>query len=148
MNAIYEEEAALREKKEELRKAYKGVDPDSRTAQEMRPILSTGEKILDAYVNAAVSAIEQYNTLSPTNEATAFDADGGSNSNVEAKTAQKNNTPGGVMKSIRNIIGESGTDYGTGVYLDSNILDNLSGTAREARAKEFIRSIGGMPFTA
>ena len=103
MNAIYEEEAALREKKEELRKAYTGVDPDSRTAQEMRPILSTSEKILDAYVNAAVSAIEQYNTLSATQEATAFDADGGSNSNVEAKTAQKNNTPGGVMYSLRNV---------------------------------------------
>lgn len=82
---------------EKLRKAYKGVDPDSRTAQEMRPILSTSEKILDAYVNAAVSAIEQYNTLSPTNEATAFDADGGR----EAMAAQKNNTPDGVKFSPR-----------------------------------------------
>ena len=39
-------------------------------------------------------------------------------------------TEGGVRKSIMEIVGDSGKNYGTGVYLDSTLLENLTEAER------------------
>lgn len=50
--------------------------------------------------------------------------------------------------SIRRITGDSGTDYGIGVYLDSTLLDGLTDDERTKIVKEYIKEIGGDSFTA
>ena len=50
--------------------------------------------------------------------------------------------------SLREIVGPSGKNYGTGVYLDSTLLENLSEDERIAMVKEYIKEIGGSTFTA
>lgn len=71
-----------------LRNAYKGVDPDSDIARQMRPILQQNEALLDAYVNAAVTAVEQFDTLSPSAE-------------TDLEAEQKNIAPDGTMYMSR-----------------------------------------------
>lgn len=46
---------------ERLKKAYKGMEPDSKIAQQTREVIAQNEKILDAYVNAVADAVESYN---------------------------------------------------------------------------------------
>ena len=50
--------------------------------------------------------------------------------------------------TIQNIVGESGTDYGIGVYLDSTLLSGLTDAERVDMVKEYIKELGGKPFTA
>lgn len=67
---------------------------------------------------------------------------------VEAKKAAGGTEKGGVQFSIKNIVGESGKDYGNGVYLDSNLLENLSDSERVEMVKMRIGELGGQTFTA
>lgn len=53
-----------------------------------------------------------------------------------------------VKYSIKTIIDEDGTNYGKGVYLDSNILDGLDETARKAKIVKYINALGGQGFYA
>lgn len=53
-----------------------------------------------------------------------------------------------IRWSISSIIGDSGKDYGTGVVLDSTLLDNLSPDERVDMVKEYVKELGGQSFTA
>lgn len=50
--------------------------------------------------------------------------------------------------SRRDIVGTSGTNYGTGVYLDSTKLDGLSDSERINTVKDFVNSLGGQTLPA
>ena len=67
---------------------------------------------------------------------------------VITKPDDSSNLNAEVKYSIRDIVGPSGKNYGTGVYLDSTLLDNLSEDERIAMVKEYIKEIGGSTFTA
>ena len=70
--------------------------------------------------------------------------------NVDNTNAQKNNTInyGDVQYSLREIVGIDGTNYGVGVYLDSQKLDGLSEEERVEKVREHIKKLGGHPFSA
>jgi len=53
-----------------------------------------------------------------------------------------------VRHSIGEIIGNSGTNYGIGVYLDSTLLSDLSEDERIVMVKERVKELGGSVFTA
>ncbi len=53
-----------------------------------------------------------------------------------------------VQYQVAEIIGDSGTDHGKGVVLDSTLLDNLTETERIQMVKLYVESIGGQSFTA
>ena len=53
-----------------------------------------------------------------------------------------------IRYSLREIVGESGTNYGKGVYLDSQLLSNLTDTERIQMVKEYVKDLGGSVFTA
>ena len=55
---------------------------------------------------------------------------------------------GGEKFSVREVIGDSGKNYGTGVYLDSTLLDNLTDKERIEMVKEYVKELGGSVFTA
>ena len=55
---------------------------------------------------------------------------------------------GEVQYQVAQIVGDSGKKYGTGVILDSTLLDNLTDTERIQMVKLYIESIGGQSFTA
>ena len=61
---------------------------------------------------------------------------------IEAKATDN------LMFSVRNIVGVSGKDYGTGVYLDSTLLTNLTEDERVDMVKEYLKELGGSAFTA
>lgn len=50
--------------------------------------------------------------------------------------------------SIREIVSESGKDYGKGVYLDSTFLDNLSDSERIDLIKEYVRELAHKELSA
>ena len=50
--------------------------------------------------------------------------------------------------SLGEIVGESGTNYGIGVYLDSTLLTNLTDDERIHMVKEYVKELGGNTFTA
>ena len=50
--------------------------------------------------------------------------------------------------SLRHIIDKNGKDYGIGVYLDSELLSNLTEDERVELVKEYIKELGGQEFTA
>lgn len=50
--------------------------------------------------------------------------------------------------SIKEIVGDSGTKYGIGVYLDSTLLTGLTDDERVEMVKEYIKELGGTIFTA
>lgn len=54
----------------------------------------------------------------------------------------------GVRYSLKTIIGNSGKNYGIGVYLDSTLLENLTAKEREQMVKERVKELGGQHFTA
>lgn len=54
----------------------------------------------------------------------------------------------GVRYSLKTIIGDSGRNYGIGVYLDSALLENLTAKEREQMVKERVKELGGQHFTA
>ncbi len=53
----------------------------------------------------------------------------------------------GIKKQVKRIVGESGTDYGIGVYLDSK-LSSLSEGERETEVINRLKRLGGKAFTA
>ena len=53
-----------------------------------------------------------------------------------------------VRYSVREIVGEDGTNYGIGVHLDSQELDTLSEEERESSVVNHIKKLGGHPFSA
>ena len=69
-----------------------------------------------------------------------------------ARQAEKAKTAAGegdgVRYSLKTIIGNSGKDYGIGVYLDSTLLENLTAKEREQMVKERVKELGGQHFTA
>lgn len=50
--------------------------------------------------------------------------------------------------SLRHIVDKNGKDYGIGVYLDSELLSNLTETERIQMVKEYIKELGGRKFSA
>ena len=50
--------------------------------------------------------------------------------------------------SVRSIVGASGKNYGIGVYLDSELLTNLTDDQRIEMVKEYVKELGGSTFTA
>ena len=50
--------------------------------------------------------------------------------------------------SVREIIGDSGANYGIGVKLDSELLTNLSERERIQMVKEYVKELGGNEFSA
>lgn len=52
------------------------------------------------------------------------------------------------QKSVKRIVGDSGKDYGEGVYLDSELLTNLTDAERIEMVKEYVKEIGGSTFSA
>ena len=54
----------------------------------------------------------------------------------------------GKRYSIGKIVGVSGTEYGIGVHLDSELLTNLTEDERVEMVKEYIKELGGSVFTA
>ena len=50
--------------------------------------------------------------------------------------------------SLKDIVGESGTKYGIGVYLDSTLLSGLNENERIQMVKEYVKELGGKSFTA
>ena len=50
--------------------------------------------------------------------------------------------------SIAEIVDENHRSYGTGVHLDSTLLDNLSPEERVGMVKEYVKELGGETFTA
>ena len=50
--------------------------------------------------------------------------------------------------SIAEIVDENQKSYGTGVHLDSTLLDNLSPEERVGMVKEYVKELGGESFTA
>ena len=50
--------------------------------------------------------------------------------------------------SVKEIVGESGTSYGIGVYLDSDRLSRLTDEERIREVKEYVQKIGGRSFVA
>ena len=53
-----------------------------------------------------------------------------------------------IRYSLREIVGEDGTNYGVGVYLDSQKLDGLSDKERIDKVREHIEKLGGHTFSA
>ena len=54
----------------------------------------------------------------------------------------------GKKFSLKEIVDEDGTSYGTGVVLDSTLLDNLTPEERIDMVKEYVKELGGNTFTA
>ena len=54
----------------------------------------------------------------------------------------------GERFAIQNIVGDSGTNYGIGVYLDSTLLSGLTEDERIEMVKEYVKERGGKAFTA
>ena len=76
-------------------------------------------------------------------------AQGVSNAMTEfEKTENKGKTVETDKYSVKLIVGESGTNYGLGVYLDSNMLDGLTEAERIKAVKNYIKNIGGQKFNA
>lgn len=53
-----------------------------------------------------------------------------------------------IKYSVRDIVGDSGKNYGIGVYLDSTLLTGLTEEERVDMVKEYIKELGGSVFTA
>ncbi len=66
----------------------------------------------------------------------------------ESAETKKPTEDGGVKWSIKNIFDSEGNDYGIGVFLDSELLSNLSEKERIKKVKEYVIAISGKVFTA
>lgn len=97
-----------------LKDAYRGLTPDSRIAATTREAIASSEAILNAYVDAAADAVENYNL----------------------QEGQKNNTPEGVKKSPRVGTAEDGRSIYEGSF--------PKGTPKLAKSKvilEYIQNV-------
>ena len=124
---LREDVSRLRELAEKLKNAlsaYKDVKPDSPEGKLVAEMEDFRKEIMGIYTSALVDAGENFR-------------ENGIYINGD-----------GAKYSIREIIGESGKNYGKGVYLDSTIPDKLSDAERINAVKGFIRKIGGSSFTA
>ena len=65
-----------------------------------------------------------------------------------AKELFTQKTESGIRYSIREIVGESGKSYGEGVYLDSEMLSELTDSERAEMVKEYVKELGGKIFSA
>lgn len=70
------------------------------------------------------------------------------NETLSAQPKQEVLESKGDKFSLRQIIGEDGTNYGVGVYLDSTLLTDLTDDERITMVKEYIKEIGGSTFSA
>ena len=66
----------------------------------------------------------------------------------EKENTEQEHGVGDERYSLIEIVGESGTNYGIGVYLDSNLLTNLTDEERVKMVKEYVKELGGSVFTA
>ena len=105
-----------------IRSVYKGLTPDSDEGKAVLEMKDSIEKIQQLFAEALVDASE----------------------NFQSAEVQKNTTEdGGVVMSIREVVGESGKAYGKGVYLDSNMLTNVPEGQRKATVIGLFRKLGG-----
>lgn len=105
-----------------FRKEYAELTPDQRDARDIREMKDMFDKIQKAFAESLVEASD----------------------NFQGTGTQKNTTnDGGVAMSIREVAGESGKNYGKGVYLDSNKLTNVPEDQRKATVIGAFRKLGG-----
>lgn len=121
---------SILDKLQKLIDSYSKLTPSSIAAQEVQRFSKeVYDKLQDLYLKAFVKA----------------------DANFEAKAKdgfKDSKGEGEAVNSIREIVGESGTNYGLGVYLDSTLLDNLTDAERIEMVKERVKELGGNTFTA
>ena len=110
-----------------LKEVYKGYSPDSKEGNMVLEMQKSFKQIQELFADALVDASDNF-----------------------ANNEQKNTTSKGDVKmSVREIIGEDGTNYGVGVYLDSELLTKLTESQRKDKIKEFvINELSGGHFIA
>lgn len=104
-----------------LRRAFKGVNATEEAAKE-----------LEANIEYFEEAQKRWNALLK----------------ESIENSQGSATSEEQQFSIRKVVGESGKDYGMGVYLDSTLLENLSDKERVQMVKARIAELGGQTFIA
>ena len=97
-------------------------------------VQSAEGRVQSAATQVPKSVIKRIGKIVPENEKTA--------------TGTENAQDSGERFAIQNIVGESGTDYGIGVYLDSTLLSGLTEDERIEMVKEYVKELGGKAFTA
>lgn len=115
---------------DELLSHYKSESEEAKLLRQYRAELKKVSKMWDEMLVSAIEANQALQKEGVTGEALAKeDAD--------------------VQYSIRMIIGESGTNYGIGVYLDSDLLTGLTEAERKEMVKEYVVSeLAGEHFIA
>ena len=110
-----------------LKEVYKGYSPDSKEGNMVLEMQKSFKQIQELFADALADASDNF-----------------------AIRGQKNTTSKGDVKmSVREIIGEDGTNYGVGVYLDSELLTKLTESQRKDKIKEFvINELSGGHFIA
>lgn len=115
---------------DELLSYYKSETKEAKLLRQYRAELKKVSKMWDEMLVSAVEANQALQKEGVTGEELA-----------KAKTD--------VQDSIRMIIGESGTNYGIGVYLDSDLLTGLTEAERREMVKEYVISeLAGEHFIA
>lgn len=89
-----------------------------------------------------------YVVLNPSNIKSADAITYDDNGNVIPLSERFNTARKDIRYKVRNIVGNSGKNYGKGVYLDSSLLSGLTDEERVQMVKEYIKELGGSVFTA
>ena len=101
-----------------------GLKPDSEEGRLVADMTASLRQLHDLWVDALADAGKSYSKAG---------------ANVEK---------GNVQFAEREIIGASGKNYGVGVYLDSELLSNLTDEERVEMVKEYVKELGGRAFIA
>lgn len=103
--------------------------------------------VLCEYYNTETGSLSR-GKMAPILSTAAF---GGANENFEKASRRGESLSEQTEEksySIREIIGDSGANYGIGVKLDSELLTNLSEKERIQMVKEYVKELGGNEFSA
>ena len=112
--------------REKIKAAFDGIQEENRAVfAAVRAVTDEIDNIAELWGRGIAEATENYNA-----ERTVIEAEG------KEKTAPE----GGEVQYqiVDSIVGESGTDYGPGVVLDSTLLDNLTDDERVEMVKLYI----------
>ena len=114
----------------DIREAYKslGYQPTSDEAKALLGMKDVLEQFYSLFEEAAVDATKTYQATNRLDRNSASDSK--------------------IKKQVKRIVGESGTEYGIGVYLDSTLLTNLTDDERIQMVKEYVKELGGSDFIA
>ncbi|MEE1047061.1 MAG: hypothetical protein U0M60_06505, partial [Clostridia bacterium] len=115
-----------------LRELMSGMKPDSFEGNLVSEMTASIEQLHKLWADALADAGEAYSTLA----------------NIDFNTEKEHKDNSDVKYSVREIVGDSGKNYGVGVYLDSTLLTDLTEDERIEMVKERIKELGGSAFTA